>query len=111
MAYSAAKYTPQIVAVHDFKRTARLFPWKCLTYRSLSSSGKPPYETILFLPLPPKKVSGQNHAIRKGVVTIDAVRPYEFLGKDTEILPRVQAYLDLINLMLNAHQFGEVLEP
>jgi hypothetical protein len=111
MAYVAARYTTQSVAVHDFKRAAGQFSWKCFKYRGLSLPGKPPYSSILILPLPPTRVPGQNHAIRKGVVTIDAGRRYEFLGRDTDILPRVSAFLDLINLMLNSHTSGVKLEP
>lgn len=108
MATLAAKYVPDLGVVHNFRMAAYFRKAKPVQYRSLSSRGKPKYESILFLPLPVVDVTGRG-GIRKGVVTIDAARPFEFLGKDFDILMCVQAYLHVINMMLENHAVG--IEP
>jgi hypothetical protein len=105
MAYLAAKFVPDYAVVHNFKLASWFKKALPVQYRSLSSLGKPKYESILFLPLPPVSVPNGNQ-IRKAVVTIDAARPYEFLGKEIDILIRVQAYLHVINMMLVNHGVG-----
>lgn len=107
MAYLAAKYTSELAVIHNFRCAARFRKAKPIAYRSLTSLGKPQYESILFLPLTPVTIG--NKTIRKGVVTIDAARPYEFLGKELDILIRVKAYLHVISIMLTNHTAG--VEP
>jgi hypothetical protein len=109
MVYSVARYAKQSFNVRHFKAAAKVNKANPLEYRALSTPQRPPYESILLLPLPAATIPGQTRAIRKGVVTIDAARPYEFFGKEAAILTRVQAYLDLINLMLTNHAEG--IEP
>ena len=110
IAHSVARFAKDSFAIHHFKRVVRVRKENALTYRGLSQPGKPPYESILALPLPPVTIPAQNRPrIRKGVVTIDASLPYEFLGRETEIVVRVQAYLELINLILTNHLVG--VEP
>jgi hypothetical protein len=106
MAYGAAKYAQQCQCVNHFKLAAKVDKANHLEYRALSIAQPPPYESILLLPLPSVTVTGQNQPIRKGVVTVDSARPYEFLGKEVDILVRVQAYLDIINVMLTNHGVG-----
>jgi hypothetical protein len=108
IAWSVAKYSDQYMTIQHFKKTAKVNKENNLPYRALSVNERPPYESILAFPLPPVADTEQNR-IRKGVVTIDSALPYEFLGEDVVILPRVQAYLDLINLMLTNHSTG--VEP
>lgn len=109
IAWSAAKYAKQSFTIYYFKKASKIRKINKLEYRSLSNNGKPLYESILALPLPPVVIPGQNKKMRKGVVTIDSGLPYEFLGKEADILSRTQAYLNLINLMLTSHHQG--IEP
>lgn len=107
IAHSVARFAKDSFAIHHFKKVVRTRKENSLTYTGLSQPGKPPYESILALPLPPVTISAQDRPrIRKGVVTIDAALPYEFLGRETEIVIRVQAYLELINLILTNHLVG-----
>lgn len=107
IAYWVSRYGIENKAVHDFKAESKL-GLQMLNHKSLSVPGKPPYVSILVLPLPSAPISGEGKG-RKGVVTIDASRCYEFLGRETAIQVRVQAYLELINLLLSNHQTG--VEP
>jgi len=104
----AGKYAIDLGVIHNFRMASFFRKANPVKYRSLTSLGKPKYESILFLPLPAVIVPGGNQ-IRKGVVTVDAARPYEFLGKELDILIRVQAYLHLINVLLTNHSVG--IEP
>lgn len=107
IAYSVALYASNAKAINHFKREARIRKENTLNYRSISIPGRPPYESILALPLPSVSNPAQTgEEIRKGVVTIDAALPYEFLGRETEIVIRVQPYLELINLILSNHNTG-----
>jgi hypothetical protein len=76
-----------------------------LSYKSLSTPTSPPYVSILLLPLPPVRLNGLGD-VRKGVVTIDAGKCYEFLGSETAIQVRVGGYLELINVLLMGHTTG-----
>lgn len=107
-AYLAAKYARDSFSIQNFRWASWFRKGRAVEYRGLSSPGPPPYESILILPLPTVAIVGQNQR-RKGAVTIDAARPYEFLGKEVTILIRVQAYLHLVNLMLTNHDVG--IEP
>lgn len=107
IAYWVSRYGGENKAVHDFKAASKL-GLQMLNHKSLSVPGTPPYVSILVLPLPSAPIPGQGMR-RKGVVTIDASRCYEFLGRETAIQVRVQAYLELINLLLSNHQTG--VEP
>ena len=109
IAFAAGKYAHQCATIHNFKKATKMNRQNPLAYRALSIQQPPPYESILVFPLPPVEIPGQNQR-RKGVVTIDTARPYEFLGQDAIILTRVQAYLDLLNLMLTNHNHGIVPE-
>lgn len=109
IAWSAAKYGKQSFTIYHFRKASKINKINRLEHKALSIDKAPPYESILALPLPSVPVPGQTNPIRKGVVTIDSELPYEFLGKEADILPRTQAYLDLINLMLTSHQQG--IEP
>ena len=103
--FLAAKYAKNSLVVHNYRWAGWFRKERPVNYKSLTSPGKPLYESILILPLPEVTIAGQNRRI-KGTVTIDSARPYEFLGKDLAITISVGAYLHLINLMLTNHTVG-----
>jgi hypothetical protein len=109
LAFLAAKFAQDFLAIQNFRMARWFRKINPVERKSLTSTAKPRYDSILLFPLPAVPHGGQNR-IRKGVVTIDAERPYEFLGKEVDILIRSQSYLDLINLMLTNHTVGIVPE-
>lgn len=105
IAYWVSRYGVENKAVHQFGSECRRHNLKMLTNKSLSlAASPPPYVSILLLPLPPVSVDG--NLVRKGVVTIDAGKPFEFLGNETAIQVRVGGYLELINVLLMSHPTG-----
>lgn len=105
IAYWVSKYGAENKVVHDFPSECRQHNLRMLNYKSLSTPTPPPYVSILLLPLPPVRVDGLGE-VRKGVVTIDAGKCYEFLGSETAIQVRVGGYLELINVLLMGHTTG-----
>lgn len=105
IAYWVARHGGENRVVHDFPAEGRKHNLKMLSYRSLSTATPPPYVSILLLPLPRVPVDGSGK-VRKGVVTIDAGKSYEFLGRETAIQVRVGGYLELINVLLVGHNAG-----
>lgn len=105
IAYWVSKYGAENKVVHDFPAECRKHNFRMLNYKSLSTPTPPPYVSILLLPLPTVRLEGLGE-VRKGVVTIDAGKCYEFLGSETAIQVRVGGYLELINVLLMGHNTG-----
>lgn len=105
IAYWVSRYGAENKVVHDFPSECRKHALRMLSYKSLSTPTSPPYVSILLLPLPPVRLNGLGE-VRKGVVTIDAGKCYEFLGSETAIQVRVGGYLELINVLLMGHTTG-----
>jgi hypothetical protein len=108
-AFLAAQYARETFVIHNFRWAKWFHKQRGISTQGLSSPTTPPYRSILILPLPAVTIAGGNQ-IRKGAVTIDTARPFEFLGRDLAILARVHAFLELINLMLTNHNTGVVPE-
>jgi hypothetical protein len=99
VAYYVAKTGVDFKAIHDLKKNA-VFPFK-----GLSEEGEPPYRSILLCPV-------KSEGICRGVVSIDASKPYEFWGAmQTDLYHTIRPYLRLIDLLLNNENYELAIDP
>lgn len=101
LAYYVANQGRQIKIEHDFYKN-RVFE-----IRGIYSSEKPPYRSILILPLPYKEKNGNRSC--QGIVTIDCEKPFEFWSVDEDqIQILIWPFLHLLDLLLYENQGIEV---
>jgi len=99
-AYYVAKAKRDWKAIHDLK-TDKIFPNK-----GLSKSDEPPYRSILLIPIICPLNDGTGD-ICKGVVSVDAEKPYEFWGAiGSDLTEQILPYVQLINLLVSETEYG-----
>lgn len=99
-AYFVAQAKRDWKAIHDLKRD-RVFD-----HRGLSDPARPPYRSILLIPIITSSEGGDG-TICKGVVSIDAAKPYEFWSsRGSDLTTQVMPYTEMIGLLLDGKDCG-----
>lgn len=93
-AYHVAKAGRDWKALHDLKND-KIFPFK-----GLAGADKPPYRSMLLIPV-------IENGYCSGVVTIDAGKPYEFWGgSGSDLTIQLMPYVQLIGSLIDSDKYG-----